>query len=241
MACIRIAVCEDEPVICSQIQELLEQTAEDLNAVCRIDSFYTGETLCEEIEHEGYDLIFLDIELPKMNGIDVARYIRETLGDEIMQIAYVSAKQEYAMELFEYRPINFLLKPLDKTKMKKVLEKYLKITRQNEQIFTYKKRFEVYHVPLSDILYFESKGRKVTIAARNGKDEFYGTLKEIKERIQDRCFLWIHKSILVNYRYIAKLKYDQAEMTDGAILQISQSRRVEIRRRYMEILEEEER
>ena len=101
MACIRIAVCEDEPVICSQIQELLEQTAEDLNAVCRIDSFYTGETLCEEIEHEGYDLIFLDIELPKMNGIDVARYIRETLGDEIMQIAYVSAKQEYAMELFE--------------------------------------------------------------------------------------------------------------------------------------------
>lgn len=127
------------------------------------------------------------------------------------------------MELFEYRPINFLLKPLDKTKMKKVLEKYLKITRQNEQIFTYKKRFEVYHVPLSDILYFESKGRKVTIAARNGRDEFYGTLKEIKERIQDRCFLWIHKSILVNYRYITKLKYDQAEMTDGAILQISQS------------------
>ena len=96
-------------------------------------------------------------------------------------------------------------------------------------------------MPLSDILYFESKGRKVTIAARNGRDEFYGTLKEIKERIQDRCFLWIHKSILVNYRYITKLKYDQAEMTDGAILQISQSRRVEIRRRYMEILEEEER
>lgn len=241
MACMKVAICEDEPVICSQIQGFLEQIAEDLKVVCRIDCFFTGEELCEEMKHQGYDLIFLDIELPKMNGMEAAKFIREELEDEMVQIAYISAKQEYAMELFEFRPIHFLIKPLDRMKLEKVVEKYLKITSQNQQIFTYKKRFDIYQLPISDILYFESKGRKITIVTRNGEDEFYGSLKEIESYIRDRYFLWIHKSILVNYRYITKLTYEQAEMINGVKLPISQSRRVEIRKKCLELRKEDER
>ena len=91
MECMKAAICEDEPVICSQIQGFLEQIAEDLKVVCRIDCFFTGEELCEEMKHQRYDLIFLDIELPKMNGMEAAKFIREELEVEIVQIAYTSA------------------------------------------------------------------------------------------------------------------------------------------------------
>ena len=74
-------------------------------------------------------MLFLDIELPKMNGVAVGQYIRETLKNETIQIAYISSKQEYAMELFEMRPINFLVKPLYEKKIENVIDKFLQLNK----------------------------------------------------------------------------------------------------------------
>ena len=90
------------------------------------------------MERKDFDIVFLDIELPKVSGIGVGRYIREVLKNEIVQIAYISAKEGYAMELFEFRPINFLVKPLEKEKVAKVIEKYFIITEQDNHVFEYK-------------------------------------------------------------------------------------------------------
>ena len=70
-----------------------------------------------EIQRQIFDLIFLDIELKKKSGLDVSNYIRNELGNESVQIAYISAKTGYAMDLFEFRPINFLVKPLEYSKV----------------------------------------------------------------------------------------------------------------------------
>ena len=108
----KIAVCDDEQIICSTMYNKLQNLSKSKSVIFEIDCFTSGEELCDEIKHTNYDLLFLDIELPKMNGVAVGQYIRETLKNETIQIAYISSKQEYAMELFEMRPINFLVKPL---------------------------------------------------------------------------------------------------------------------------------
>ena len=98
---INIAVCDDEIKICSHVENILINILAHKFFEYNIDVFYSGEALCEEMERTKYDLVFLDIELPKMNGVEIGKYIRDTKNDNITQIVYISSKQEYAMELFK--------------------------------------------------------------------------------------------------------------------------------------------
>lgn len=109
---IKIAICDDEDEICSCIENMLEKILTDKCIEYEIDIYNSGEKLCARLEENRYQLLLLDIEFPKMNGIETGRYIREVKKDNITQIAYVSAKREYAMELFQVRPIDFIVKPL---------------------------------------------------------------------------------------------------------------------------------
>lgn len=236
---IKIAVCDDEMEICSQIEEFLKEILEEKQISYETEVFYTGESLCRKMKEEHYALVFLDIELPNKNGVWVGSYIRETLKDEKIQIAYISSKTEYAMELFDYRPINFLVKPLNKEKIQKVIDKYYTIFEQDNHMFVYKKRGSINKVPLSDILYFENHSRKVTIVTLQGEDSFYDSMDGIYRALKEHKFLFIHKSIIVNYHHIVKFGYEQVTMANGAILSISQSRRKEIRSMFMHIREEE--
>lgn len=232
---IQIAICDDEDKICLQLKDILGSISDEKSVEFIIQIFQCGEGLCKSLKDKDYDLIFLDIELPKINGIEVGKYIREKLNNEIVQIAYISAKTEYAMELFDYRPINFLQKPLDKEKVLKVIDKYMILREQDNYIFSYKKNREFFDIPMSEIMYFESSYRKVKVYMRNGEDEFYDSLDKVYKKLKAKNFLFIHKSIIVNYNFIRKMAYEEVTLFDGTVLPISQIRRKAIRKMYMEI------
>lgn len=237
---INIAVCDDNQELCSQLENLLIGILNELEIKFEIDLFYSGESLCKEMKRSEYDLIFLDIELQQMNGVEIGKFIRETLKNEIIQIAFISSKKEYALKLFDFRPINFLVKPLNTEKIKKVIDKYMVISEQDNHLFAYKKGFDYYKIPMSDIMYFHNNTRKVTVVTRNGSDEFYDSLENIYIKVKGHNFLFIHKSIIVNYNYITKFGYEQVTMIDGSAFSISQSRRKNIRIEYMDIKKREE-
>ena len=231
-----IAICDDEMEICSQVENILVDILKELAIKFEIDVFNNGKKLCNELRRTQYDIIFLDIELPEMDGVKVGKYIRETLNNQIIQIAYISSKREYAMELFDYRPINFLIKPLNAEMIKKkVIDKYIALLEKDNYIFTYKKRSEFFKISLSDILYFHNRNRKVTIMTQNGSDEFYDSMEKIYNEVKRYKFLFIHKSIIVNYDYIAKINYKELVMTDGTVFPISQSRRQAVREKFLKI------
>lgn len=232
---ISVAVCDDYLPVCSQIEDILVSIFNELSIKYDIDVFNSGKVLCDEMLRTNYDIVFLDIQLPEMNGVDIGGYIRDKLKNEVVQIAYISAREEYAMELFDYRPINFLVKPITYEKIRKVIDKYLVISEQDNHIFTYKKGYEFFKIPMSDILYFENNNRKVSIVTKDSVDEFYDSMENIYSVVKLNKFLFIHKSTIVNYRYIKKLSYEQVTMTDGRVFSISQSRRKSIREMHMKI------
>ncbi|MEL7568552.1 MAG: response regulator [Dehalobacterium sp.] len=78
-----------------------------------IEVFFSGEKLYQFIcEGACFDIVFLDIELPKISGIDIGKKIRDEMHDETTKIVYISGKDSYAMGLFDVRPLNFLIKPI---------------------------------------------------------------------------------------------------------------------------------
>ncbi|WP_069998701.1 LytR/AlgR family response regulator transcription factor [Cellulosilyticum sp. I15G10I2] len=227
---LRIAICDDEKAICAQLEYILEEISSSCLEEVEIEVFFSGEELYSYLMKNTYfDMIFLDIELKFMNGIDVGKKIREEMLNETTQIIYISAKDSYAMELFEVRPLNFLIKPLKAEKIKDVFTTALRLIKKNEQFFTYQVGQTSYKISIKDILYFESNDRKVNIITTRGVDTFYGSLVEIFKELEKYKFLNIHKSYLVNYTHIIRFEYSQVTLSNNKVLPISQSRRKTMR------------
>lgn len=236
---IRIAICDDEKEISGFLEEHVAKYIRECGRECEIEVFYDGEALCQDMQINEYDLVFLDIELPDITGVDIGRFIREELCNEVVQIAYISAKKQYAMKLFEYRPINFLVKPLKYEDIAKIIDKYFRVTEYNDVLFTYKKKYELYKVKLSDILYLQSQGRTVTIVTMQGTDTFYGSLEKIYSDMKCKKFIFIHKSYVVNYAYITSFEMDSVTLTTGEKLPISQARRKAVNEMLLKLVMEE--
>jgi len=216
---------------------------EKINIPCEIDVYFTGEELCAKMEAGAhYDLIFLDIEFAQnaIDGVEVGRLIRETHKNNITSIVYISWKMKYSMQLFDIRPLNFLIKPLDYNKVEQVVKTYLNISGQWARNFLYKIGHSIYKVPVKDIVYLQSDKRKLIMHFADGrKEEFYGTLNEVfQEQLKGLDFLFIHTSYVVNYDYVKAVKYKEVILTTGETpLPISRPKRTEIREAYCTIME----
>lgn len=221
-----VAICDDEKILCSQFEKILEPYI--LRGDIKFEIFYTGEKLVEALSQGQYfDLIFLDIELNLMNGVIVGKKIREELDNERIQIVYISAKQEYAMELFAVRPMDFLVKPIQPVNILDSLLKAIKLSKAYESCFEYKNRLELFRIPYGDIVYFESKNRKILIYTKNKLIEIYGKLGQIEKNVP-LTFFRIHQSYLINNLYVTHWKADEVLMRDSIVLPISKAYRKKV-------------
>ena len=237
-----IAICDDEKRICEELERVLADIFIESGIKHSIDVFFTARDLCCQIEAKvNYDLIFLDIELAKdeISGIDVGDIIRNTYKNDTVQIVYISWEKKYSMQLFDIRPLNFLVKPLEYEKIQQVIKTYLKVSGSTSEKFVYKKGHDTFSVLMKDIIYLENHRRKIIIHLADGrKESFYGSLKkEFYDQLEKNDFLFIHASYVINYDFIAVVKYSQVVLEGSSIpLPISHNKRSEIREKYYNIL-----
>lgn len=230
----RVAICDDEQSMCSRIERIILDYQKVNGEKIDISIFLTGEELCKYIkEGQAFDLIFLDIELNEINGIEVGRIIREEIKDEITQIVYISAKKDYAIELFENRPLNFLVKPISDEKIVKNLEITIELHKRGNLFFEFSRNAVFYKIPYKDIMYFASNDKKIRVITINEEYEYYGKLSDLEELTKDKDFILIHKSYLVNYLYILEARYDELKLTNNEKLPISQAYRKEVRNKLI--------
>ena len=187
------------------------------------------EEIIDKLSKTYYDLIFLDIELGKKNGIDVSKHLRNTLNNETTEIIYVSSHSQYAVDLFEFDPITFLLKPIWTENLIKAFAKFLKRIELNEETFVFKHGRELIRVPLKEIIYFESSDHKIFLHSTIEQYVFYDKIERLVSLLESKNFLYIHKSFLVNSKHIQKYEYEIITVDDGTEVPIAQSRRKIIR------------
>jgi len=227
---LQIAICDDEKIICQQFEDMLADISKNINENFEVEVFYSGEELCRYLnEGNRFGLIFLDIELHEINGVEVGKKVREEMNDESTQIVYVSGKESYAMDLFEVRPLNFLVKPVSKVKIESVIIKAIKLQEKHNNFYEYKNGNVNFSIPITDILYFESDGRKVNIILIDEAKSFYGKLSLIEEQLNSVDFIMIHKSYLINFNHVIEYTYDYVKMSNKEVLTISQNNRKAVR------------
>lgn len=232
----RIAICDDEPVICSQIEKIILNYGGKASLDIDVEVYSSGEELYQYLkESTYYDLIFLDIELNKLNGIDVGKKIRNEQQNDTTLIVYISAMENYSMDLFEIRPMHFLIKPLEAEVIVSVVEKAMELSNKYSRTFQYKRGHFIRKIEIRNILFFESMDRKVKMITLGGEETFYESLKNIFTHLEPQGFFYCHKSYLVNYHHISRFEYDQLVMENGTILPISQPKRKHVRNMQMRI------
>jgi len=232
-----IAICDDDNIAIEQVKGFITSVCEKMSILHVVDTYLDGESLIKELSSGVcYDLIFLDIEMSRLSGVQVGAAIRDVYQDELTQIVYISAKSEYAIELFDSNPLNFLVKPISYNDIEKVIEKFAKVTGNWSDVFTYKYGHDTYKMKLKDIIYLESSGKKIIIHAKSKNDEYYGSIEEAYEsQLKRYGFLFIHRAYVVNYDHVTAFEYEQLTLSDKTTLPIGQARRKEIRNRQQEL------
>jgi DNA-binding LytR/AlgR family response regulator len=226
----KIAICDDNEIICEEIEKKLIMLQKEMKFELDIDVFFKGEDLeFKLISNFKYDLLILDIELYDLNGIEVGKIVREKMFNEVMHIIYISSKESYAMELFDIRPLNFLVKPLDYKKLIDVILKAIDLNGVKIGYFKFSIGREKYQYKFNEILYFESIGRKIKIVLKGETKEFYGKLKIISDELRGKNFYLIHNSYLVNYDEVSVQRSESVELVNGEELPISRNNRAKMK------------
>ena len=239
---LNIAICDDDQSICTDLEDKVYTILDGLNVKYEIDVYFSGYKLHEKMSAGiYYDLIFLDISFAEneIDGIEVGKLIREAHNNHTVSIVYISWETKYSMQLFEIHPLNFLIKPLEYDKIEQTIRTYLKISGFLSEEFIYKIGHSIYKEQLKNIMYLESRDRKLILHLTDGrKEEFYGSLRDAyNEQLKRFDFLFIHASYIVNYDHIAVKKYDSIYMSNCRTpLPISQNRRNDVRERYFAIM-----
>lgn len=221
----KIAVCDDEKELRDWMAGIIHRSGNGLWQFCSVDQYSSGEALCKAMEAgAGYQLVFLDIELESMDGVEAGRYIRSRLDDHAVQIVYISGKMGYAMSLFQNQPYDFLVKPLDEGDVVRIIKRVIEINVGMDQTVHFVSAGKQKNVVCcKDIQYAYSTVRKVTIHTAYKDFEMYGKLSDLAARLPEADFISTHKSYLVNWLHIHSIQKDSVVLHDGTTIPVSRN------------------
>ena len=235
---IRIAVCDDDPLYVKEIENLLRLCEKKYNIKVDVSVFLQGKKLEESMmQKKVYDAIFLDIQMDGQDGILTAKNIRKI--DEKVLLVYVSAHESFIEEIFEVTPFRFIKKPINSQRFHAVFELIYQKMSDEQKYFTYMYKKEFKRIEMDQILYFESRGRKINIHLQDGRELYlYGKLDELEQTLKERKinFLRIHQSFLVRYSAIANKKYTEMNLINGQCLTISRGKQKSIEEEYCRLM-----
>ena len=224
----QIAICDDDYLTCSFIENVILQYSKKNGISIETDVYQTAKSLYENFE-DSTDLLFLDIQLPDDSGIEIGRFLRKCSTNNNLQIIFISGNPGYALELFKIRPMDFLIKPFSEEEVVDILNEYTQKAMPPSQCFLYKFKTTIRRIPYRDILYFSSEARKALIHLKYGETiTIYKKLSEIEKELPNEVFWRIHKSYIINSQHIISCQHNQLLMSNNDVLPISRNYKNEI-------------
>lgn len=225
----RIAVCDDNAIDRDIACEMLRGYFADRRPLPEIISYGDGIVMIDDIRDGAwYDVIFLDILMDNMIGIEVAHRLREmNYGGEIV---FITSSSDFAIEGYDVNATGYILKPLDSEKLGAVLQRVMRTIK--EETYAVRRRSSMVRVPLSEILFVESSNNKCILHRTDGvKYTIYKRLDEIESELTSCRFLRCSQSYIVNMDYIVEVGRS-FRLTSGDIVLIRQRSLKAIQKAY---------
>lgn len=242
---LQIGICDDETLLLDEIKKLTEDCLQQQQTFCILSTYTDGRNLLYDIQDgKHFDLLLLDIEMPDLSGMELAKHIHNLLPNALMIFVtahYKYAVDAYALHIFRYIPKNQLKERIPHALKDAV--SLLEIQNTDSYIISNQNRLE--RIPLKEIFYIEKEGKNAvfhTAVAEEPETRSPGdktartrrirkTLTEIFEELHSEEFYFIERGYIVNLRHVSGISHTDCILTDQTRLPVSQNRLPEFKKK----------
>lgn len=216
----RIAVCDDEPAMLDYISGLIARWGEGRAEPLCVECFSSAQALWFDwAENPRFDVLLLDIQMQGLDGVTLARRIRET--DEKCVILFITGTQEFAAVGYDVAALHYLIKPVDEAKLFACLDKAsAQLRRVPKQVLLPVAGVQT-RLCADEIFYVEAFAHTVCIHTGEGAVEAQASIGELEKELAGEPFVRCHRSYLVNLRHIRRIDKSELTLDSGARLPVS--------------------
>lgn len=227
-----VAICEDERYILEELRKKVEKYINRKSLDASIKTFTSGEELLKA--KKKFDIILLDLMLPGIDGLEVARQISCR-----SRIIFVTSYREYAVEAFDANAVHYLVKPVTEERLFSALDRAVNQTEQmDNQSLTLMKSGKTQVIFIRDILYCEVFNHQVRIHTVHGTYDYFGTLDMLETKLDERFFR-CHRSFVVNMSCVAGQEKGVAILINGERIFISRRKQADFMQKLLNFLKNE--
>lgn len=227
-----IAICEDETYILEELCKKVEKYMDMKPLTASIKTFTSGEELLKETKT--FDIILLDLMLPGIHGLEVARHFSGK-----SRIIFITSYRDYAVEAFDVNAVHYLIKPVTEERLFLALDRAVSQTEQmDDQALTLIKSGTSQVIFIRDILYCEVFNHQIRIHTVHGSYQYFGSLDLLETRLDDRFFR-CHRSFIVNMNYVAGQEKGAAILTNGESILISRRKQADFMQKLLNFFKNE--
>lgn len=219
----KIAICDDEVHFIDAICPQVEQWARERGIKLTLYRFTNGEDLIAACRNEKMDLVFLDVIMPLLSGMDAARELRN--ANQTVPIVFLTSSREFAVDSYEVKALNYLIKPVSPAKLFMALDDFLKTCNQPKSFFTAKTADGFCRITLADVDYLEAQNKQVLVHLINGRTvairELFSKCAEFFS--PENGFCCCHRSYIVNLNNVERFTKTEVTTVYNAVIPISRS------------------
>lgn len=232
----KIAICDDCLNDVSVINDILTTTV--FNETNTIDRYTSSKKLLQSVKNNvKYDIVFLDVEMPELNGLELGKSINNLCPNTY--IVFVTSYPQYAIDAFDCEAYHYLLKPIEKEKAEKVICRLAKKYRELNKYYAIKIKNESIRLPISDIYYIECCRKHIIFHLSQKKYETVGKLSTVYDKLKEFGFYQVHQGYIVNMGKISHFDKYSIVLSDGKSVVMSVRKRTDVLLAYTKYIEAE--
>lgn len=213
----RIFICDDELQIAYEFEKIVRRFLPE----SKILVFHSGEELLKGMEQECCDLLLLDIDMPKMSGMDVAKRLGEMETKPLL--VFVTSHDELVYDSFRYHPFGFVRKSFFEKEIEKVLNDCKEELKSNVRHFSFRSNGQDVRLLLSQILFFEADGNYLKVCAKDGEYRMRSTITAVENSLGTYGYIRVHKGFLVNQQSIRMFGSEEIRLENGVELPLGKT------------------
>lgn len=216
----RIALVDDEAVQIELLKKLLKEYGQAHEVSFQFLCFESAEAFLFHFEEDkAIDLLVLDIEMDGMNGLELAHLLREKNQD--IKLLFVTGYTDYMADGYEVSAMDYILKPVDRKKLHRVLNRFKKSIPKKEETLVIETAEEKVKINQADIMYLEADGHRTIVKLMDKKYEALEGIGVFKEKVSADLFVQSHRSYLVNLDHIKRISKTDIYMDDHTLVPVS--------------------